>query len=352
MIKRPTKIVYLAFCWVPVLFLVACGDDGVEAETDLYSLQVPDHFPEPTYTLENNPITKEGFELGRKLFFDPLLSRDKSVSCNNCHQQARAFADTPAHPTSIGVENRMGIRNAPSLANMAFLPEFFWDGGVTHLDFVPINAIESPVEMDDKLANVVDKLNSHSEYPSLFNDAFGIEEITSPFMLHALSQFTLLMVSADSPYDQYVQGEQDVLDADAIEGMAIFENKCGSCHNGALFTDFSYRNNGLNSEFSDLGRATITENDADIGKFRVPSLRNATLTSPYMHNARFTTLREVLDHYDGGMIGSENLDPVFLQNGEVVGIPLEEDEKLKILAFMETLTDQQFISNPIFRNHD
>ncbi|MEM9340586.1 MAG: cytochrome-c peroxidase, partial [Bacteroidota bacterium] len=247
-----------------ILFISCSAKDDAVAE-DPYAFRKPENFPDPTYTFENNPITKEGFELGRKLFFDPILSRDNTVSCNNCHQQVRAFADTPAHPRSIGIANRMGIRNAPALANMAFFPEFFWDGGVTHLDFVPINAIESPVEMDDQLANVIEKLNAHSEYPERFRQAFGIEEITSPFMLFALSQFTNRMVSANSPYDQYIRGEGVTPSDLELEGQAIFEEKCATCHAGTLFTDFSYRNNGLNGTFTDLGRGGITELEADHG---------------------------------------------------------------------------------------
>ncbi len=345
------KIVYPALCWVPVIFL-SCGSESSEVVEDPYAFTQPTNFPEPTYTFENNPVTKQGFELGKKLFFDPMLSRDNSVSCNNCHQQSRAFADLPLHPTSIGVDNKQGIRNAPALANMAFLPEFFWDGGVTHLDFVPINAIESEVEMDDELVNVVAKLNADNEYPELFRQAFGIDEITSPFMLYALSQFTNKMVSANAPYDRYIRNEGVELSDLEREGLSIFEEKCATCHSGALFTDHSYRNNGLDSELTDLGRGTITESADDYGKFRVPSLRNAELTAPYMHNARFNTLEEVLDHYDAGMVSSPTLDPMFIADDQVKGIPLTANEKTRIIAFIKTLTDREFTSNPIFRNNE
>ncbi|MEO9872287.1 cytochrome-c peroxidase [Ekhidna sp.] len=337
---------------MPILFTISCSSEDTELPKDIYSFEKPENFPEPTYTFENNPVTKEGFELGRKLFFDPLLSRDNSISCNNCHQQSRAFADSPLHPTSIGIENRMGTRNAPALANMAFLPEFFWDGGVTHLDFVPINAIESEVEMDNELANVISKLNGHSEYPTLFQRTFGIDSITSPFMLHALSQFTNMMISANSPYDKYVRAEGSVLSTQELEGLALFEANCSECHSGELFSDFSYRNNGLNDSFTDLGRGCITESENDHGKFRVPSLRNSELTAPYMHNARFNTLEEVLDHYDNGIKDSPTLDPLFRDEENVKGISLTDDEKTKIIAFIKTLTDREFTSNPIFRNNE
>ncbi|MEL6534290.1 MAG: cytochrome c peroxidase [Bacteroidota bacterium] len=340
--------------WVGGLVLCAFGCDTPESptpEVNPYELVVPTHFPELTYTLENNPITEAGFNLGKTLFYDANLSRDRTVSCNSCHQQAIAFADNPAHPTSVGVDNRRGSRNAPALANLAFYPEFFWDGGVHHLDFVPINAIESPVEMDANLAEVVVQLNASEKYRDLFSEAFGIEEITSPYMLQALSQFTALMVSAKSPYDEYLLGDTEALTAQEVRGLGLFEANCGSCHAGVLQTDFSYRNNGLDAEFADAGRAVITEHPDDEGKFRVPSLRNVELTAPYMHNARFSDLEEVLEHYTSGLVNSATLDETFLsQNGEVQPIALTSVEQQDIIAFLRTLTDRDFISNPIFRN--
>lgn len=337
-------------CLLAAFVLVSCGQNAVTgpSQANPYVFVKPTNFPEPTYTFDNNPVTEYGFELGKRLFFDPLLSRDGSVSCNNCHIQATGFADSQQHPFSIGVDDQAGIRNAPSLANMAFMPEFFWDGGVTHLDFVPINAIESDFEMDESLANVVAKLNAHAEYPALFHDAFGIDEITSPYMLHALSLFTVMMVSANSKYDKYVRNEGEVLTADEAEGLRLFEAKCGSCHSGALQTDFSYRNNGLSAVFGDEGRGRITEWEGDVGKFRVPSLRNVARTSPYMHNAQFKTLQEVLDHYANGVVDSPTLDPLLKQEGRL-GIVLSEVEKTQIIAFLETLTDFEFISDPKFR---
>lgn len=340
-----------ALCWACLsLLLFSCGkddDSSIEEPVDKYEFVVPDNFPAPTYTFDNNPVTREGFELGRKLFYDPNLSRDGSVSCNNCHIQATAFADSPAHPISVGIDNNLGIRNAPSITNMAFFPEFFWDGGVTHLDFVPINAFESPFEMGETVENVVAKLNATPIYRDMFQEAFGIEEITLPYTLHALSQFTNMMISANSKYDKYIRDEGETLTAIELEGKSLFEQKCASCHTGDLFTDFSYRNNGLDSTFADTGRNAITTLGSDIGKFRVPSLRNIGLTSPYMHNARFNTLKEVLDHYDGGMVFSPSLDETFI-DGEKLGIPMTEDEKAAIIEFLHTLSDFEFVQNEMF----
>ncbi|MEZ4961177.1 MAG: cytochrome c peroxidase [Saprospiraceae bacterium] len=287
------------------------------------------------------------FCIFKALFYDPILSRDGSASCNNCHIQATAFADSPVHPLSVGVDNRLGIRNAPPLTNMAFFPEFFWDGGVTHLDFVPINAIEADFELDETVENVVAKLNANEKYRDMFRDAFDIEEVTLPYTLYALSQFTNMMVSANSKYDRYIRNEGGSLTALELEGLATFSEKCGACHSGELFTDFSYRNNGMDSTFADTGRNRITALNSDIGKFRVPSLRNVALTAPYMHNARFKTLEEVLDHYDNGMVYYETIDETFVNlNG--LGIDLEETDKAAIIAFLNTLTDFDFVQDTLF----
>ncbi len=339
---------YLALGWVCLWMLVACSDQEVEP-SGTYVFTPPAHFPAPAYTFENNPVTEPGFELGKKLFYDPSLSRDGSVSCNNCHIQGTAFADAQQHPLSVGVDEQRGTRNAPSLANLAFMDEFFWDGGVAHLDFAPVNAIESDFEMDETLAHVVEKLNENETYLALFKHAFGVDKITAPYMLQALSQFLVMMVSDNSRYDQYIRKEA-TLNQQELEGMALFEQKCADCHAGVLFSDFSYQNNGLNASFTDEGRARITEFAGDIGKFKVPSLRNVALTAPYMHNARFQTLQEVLDHYDTGVVDSPTLAPLLKKAGQPLGISLSEDEKQKIIAFLLTLTDKSFVADPKFMN--
>lgn len=331
-----------------MFILVSCADPEVEAN-NRYVFVKPINFPEPTYTFDNNPVTKEGFLLGKRIFFDPILSRDGSVACSNCHQQGTAFADAQQHAFSRGVDEQLGARNAPSLANMAFYKEFLWDGGITHLDFVPTNAITSEVEMDETMSNVVGKLNNIPEYKNMFKEAFGVEEVTSPYMLYALSQFTLMMVSANSRYDKYVRGEGEMLSTDELAGLEIFEEKCATCHSGELFSDFTYRNNGLSETFTDLGRGRITENSNQEGKFRVPSLRNVELTAPYMHNAKFSTLEEVLDHYEAGMVDSPTLDPSF-QSDSGLGVSLTSDEKEKIITFLKTLTDREFVTDARFFN--
>ncbi|EON76871.1 cytochrome c551 peroxidase [Lunatimonas lonarensis] len=316
---------------------------------DNYRFEVPAHFPDPTYTFRNNEVTEDGFKLGRALFFDPSLSRDGSVSCSSCHVQTHAFADTWLHPFSFGVEDREGKRNAPPLFNLAFHREFFWDGGVTHLDFAPILAFESEVEMDLSFEEVVGRIRRNSEYPDRFKKAFGIEEVTGPFVLHALSQFMVMMVSADSKYDRYVKGDKQAMNSQELHGLTLFRRHCEGCHQEPLFTDLSYRNNGVQRVIIDLGRETVTEVPQDRARFKVPSLRNIEVTSPYMHNARFETLRQVLDHYTDGVSDQVNIDPSVFVDGKPV-ISLAADEKEAIIAFLKTLTDHGFISNPLFFN--
>ncbi|MEQ8240122.1 MAG: cytochrome c peroxidase [Cyclobacteriaceae bacterium] len=328
-------------------FLWSCNDSQSPEAVDIkqeFAFVKPEHFPEPTYTFSNNEVTKDGFNLGKALFFDPILSKDGLVACSSCHDQSVAFAD-PQHRLSLGVDDRVGIRNAPQMTNLAFMNNFFWDGGVIHVDFIPLNAIENPLEMDEKTAKAIEKLRNTDSYPALFEKAFGTDSISTPRMLHALSQFMVMLISADSPYDRYRLNKGELTSLQ-LKGLEVFEEKCATCHSGELFTDQSFRNNGLDSQFDDLGRGIITEVESDFGKFRVPSLRNVMLTKPYMHDGRFSSIEEVLDHYNEGVVYSETLDASL--NSEKLGIPLTEDQKVEIIAFLEALTDANFISNPTF----
>lgn len=253
----------------------------------------------------------------------------------------------PLHPFSIGVDDTEGKRNAPPLFNLAWHSEFFWDGGVTHLDFTPITAIESEIEMDESFENVVRRLNQHSRYPGLFKEAFGIEQITGPFVLHSLSQFMLMMVSANSRYDKFMNGDQTALTPLEQEGLRVFRVKCESCHQEPLFTNLEYKNNGIQKQILDIGRALITETDLDAGKFKVPSLRNVEVTAPYMHDASLSTLDQVLEHYKSGVNDSPSLASELKADGKT-GIPLSDEEIVAIKAFLHSLTDNEFLQNRIF----
>ncbi len=325
-----------------VLLAFACQPEDPQPDRVDIRFEIPANFPPPVYDLSKNPVTQEGFELGRALFYDGILSRDGTISCGFCHQQSSGFTQH-GHDLSHGIDDKLTLRNALPIQNLAWEKEFFWDGGVFHLDLFAISPIEADNEMDEELPNVLNKLRQHKTYPKMFEAAFGSPDITTDRFLKALSQFQLMCISADSKYDKYVRKEGVMLTSEELAGLNVFQQKCASCHSGELFTDNSYRNNGLpvgNPE--DTGRGRITLNAADDYKFRVPSLRNVEVTLPYMHDGRFRTLENVLDFYANGVVDSPTLDPSLKQNGRL-GIPLNETEKKQIIAFLRTLTDQDFL---------
>lgn len=303
----------------------------------------PANFPEPAYDLKKNPVTKAGFELGRTLFYDATLSRDGSISCGTCHQQSAAFTHH-GHDLSHGIDDQLGERNSPPIMNLAWHNTFFWDGGVHDLDLQPIVPLENPVEMDASLKSALEKVSKNAKYAALFEASFGSSEVTTDRMLKALSQFMLLCISANSRYDKYVRKEPGgELNATELAGRQVFQQKCAACHQGELFSDFSFRNNGLINDFNkDRGRYRITLNDEDDYKFKMPSLRNVANTGPYMHDGRFSTLDEVLTHYTSGIRDMPTLDPLLKQNGKL-GIELSNEEKDQIKAFLKTLSDDTFL---------
>ncbi len=350
---------------VGLVGLAGCATDSSPAP-DEPLFTVPANFPPPTYRFQNNALTKEGVALGRMLFYDGRLSRDGTISCAECHNQAYAFTHH-GHDLSHGIDNRLGTRNSLPLQNLAWSQAFMWDGGVFDLDLFPIAPIENHVEMDETLPNVLEKLRNDPAYTAQFKKAYGTDEVTTARFLQALSQFMLTLVSGNSRYDRYVRKEAGAtLTADERAGMALFTSKgCASCHAGALFTDQRYRNNGLSLAFGDdAGRAHITEKPEDRYTFKVPSLRNVEHTGPYMHDGRFRTLEAVLNHYADGVEDTPNLDPLLKQTSSVTpgqsrlgqsrpgqsrpGIPLTADEQTKLIAFLKTLTDSDFLTNPNF----
>lgn len=327
--------------------LAACGKDAPEQV--FTGPRLPANFPAPTYDLSQNPVTEAGFVLGKKIFYEKALSRDSTIACADCHISYAAFSH-PDHPTSHGIDNQFGRRNAPAIQNMLWKKGFFWDGGVPNLDLVPLNAIQSPVEMDENPAEVLERLRQDEQYRRMFNAAFGTEEITTARFLQSLSQFMAMLVSADTRYDRYVRGEAGGdLNTDELAGKTLFEQKCASCHATSLFTDNSFRNNGILDDFSlDQGRYEVSQLPDDIGKFQVPSLRNLTATAPYMHNGKFKTLEKVLEHYANGVKNSATLDPLLRQPGGVLGILLTATEQAQIIAFLRTLDDENFLRDVRF----
>lgn len=342
----------LGILLVLTLTLWACSkEETAEPDSPLVLFEKPSSFPSPSYKIESNPITEEGFLLGKKIFFDGKLSRDGSISCAECHNQAYAFTHH-GHAQSHGIDGQVGLRNGPALQNLAWQKTFFWDGGVFDLDLFSIAPIENPVEMDEKIGNVLEKLRNDQSYPPMFKKAFGTEEVTTERFLKSLSQFMLTLVSANSKYDKYKTGKANFSNDEKV-GLTLFNEKgCGSCHPEPLFTDESFKSNGLPTDFFrnfvDFGRFRITELPEDKYKFKVPSLRNIEYTFPYMHDGRFSSLEDVLDHYaDGGMADLENLDPIFKKNTKR-GIALTSKEKSQIIAFLKTLTDEEFLKNKRF----
>jgi cytochrome c peroxidase len=308
-----------------------------------FPFQVPKGFPPPVYRFANNPRTKEGFELGRKLFYDGRLSKDGNFPCSSCHQQFAAFA-TYEHRLSHGFNNQFSFRNAPGLFNLAWAQELHWDGGINHIEVQPLAPLLDPHEMAEELNQVITKLKNDKDYPALFAQTFGSPGINSQRLLKALAQFTASLVSADAKYDQVKRGEA-FFNSYEQSGYEIFRQKCARCHLEPLFTDFSYRNTGMetDSTIHDYGRMRITGRKDDSGKFRVPSLRNVFLTSPYGHDGRFSTISEVLEHYNSGVVNGPCLDSSLRK-----GIPISSDERFYLISFLGTLTDSNFIRNPMY----
>ena len=327
------------------------SNTGVTYQTTPLTFTKPANFPGPAYDLTKNPLTVEGVELGRTLFYDVTLSSNGLISCAFCHIQGAAFSHTD-HALSHGVGDKNGIRNVPGVQNMAWRSNFFWDGGITDLDLLPIAPIENPVEMGERMPNVLARMQTSDKYLTLFKRAFGTEEITSERFLKALSQFMVTMVSANTKYDHYVRHETGGdLTAQELHGMALFRQNCAGCHAGELFTDQSFRNNGLAVSTTvvpeDLGRYRVTLNETDKRKFRVPSLRNIAFTPPYMHDGRFASLEKVLQHYASGVVDNPALDPLLKQNA-TPGIALSTQDQQDIIAFLQTLTDFEYLRDPRF----
>jgi cytochrome c peroxidase len=296
----------------------------------------------------SNPLTVEGVALGRKLFYDPLLSGNNMQSCGSCHNQSHAFTDNNL-AFSIGIDGIAGNRNSMPLFNLGYAQNFFWDGGASTLESQVVGPIINPIEMHEDLNNCTAELNTHPDYPSLFKQAFGSDSITISMVMKAIAQFERTILSGNTKYDRYVKG-QATLTPQEQNGLLVFQaaakGDCTHCHTlGGTFTDFGYRNTGLDSIPADSGRARITLNPTDMGKFKTPSLRNIALTAPYMHDGRFTTLQQVIDHYNTGFHLPFNLDPN-LRNA--VKGRMSQQEMDDLIAFLLTLTDDQLALNPAY----
>jgi cytochrome c peroxidase len=323
----------------------------IAANATPYHFRVPAGFPIPSLP-RDNPLTVEGVALGKRLFNEKLLSRDDTLSCASCHQEAHAFGDSRRF--SVGVDNLTGTRHAMPLFNLAWKRQFFWDGRALSLRQQVLMPIQDNREMHEPLERVVDKLKT-AGYADDFSMAFGTHEIDAERVARALEQYVLTLVSFDSKFDRALKG-QVTLSEEEKRGFQLFVTEydprtqqygadCFHCHGGPLFSDFRFTNNGLDAEPKDNGRERVTGSAGDKGKFAVPSLRNVAVRGPYMHDGRFKTLEEAVDHYCTGTKRSATLDPNLAKHPDG-GVPLSADDKKALVAFLKTLTDSSFESNP------
>lgn len=302
----------------------------------------------------NNPLTEEGITLGKKLFFDKILSKDNTQSCASCHNPKRAFTDETRF--SNGVDGNFGQRNSMPLFNLAwnFEERFSWDGKETSLENQALEPIRNPIEMHSKWTNVAQRIKNHAAYPTLFQQAFGTTKIDSTLITKALAQFERTLISGNSKFDNYLLGKIQ-LTPEEKNGFDVFMDEargdCFHCHgsnNNPLWTDNEFHNNGLDTILSDIGLAKITGDPNDNGKFRSPSLRNLKFTAPYMHDGRFATLEEVINHYSTGLKFSETIDPL-MKSVSKGGVNISEKDKIDLKKFLLTLSDNDFVNNTEFQ---
>ena len=326
------------------IFVTSCQNDDYETilvNNPEVLLQIPQGFPELNSSVTSNKPTKYGVELGQKLFNDKQLSADNSVSCASCHIKENAFADHNSQ--AIGIAGRIGLRNTPPIQNLAFKKFYNWDGSKLQLENQPLVPIITHEEMDSSILEVIGKIQNDADYKDLFKKAFGNETITAERIYKSIAQFEYTLVSFNSKYDKVKRNEGENFTESETLGYQTFKQKCASCHSTELFTDQSFRNIGfpLNTDSNEAGRARVTAISSDYMSFPVPALRNVEFTAPYGSFGQFATLKDVLDYFDTGVLNATNLDPIFKNNGN--RIPLTEEEKINLIAFIKTLSDFEFI---------
>ena len=298
----------------------------------------PAHFPKPKYNFQNNPFDSNKINIGRALFYDPILSKDSTISCASCHSNYTAFAHVD-HALSHGISDLIGIRNAPGLMNLAWHENFMWDGAINNLEVQSLAPLTNHLEMDENLNHVLEKLNRSFFYKNLFKKAYGDDIISTDRFLKSITQFLLQMVSASAKYDSVKKGNA-TFTLQEKKGYHIFKKNCAVCHTEPLFTNLKFEQNNLpvDPNLNDMGRMRITQSAKDSIRFKVPTLRNIAFTFPYMHDGRMRKLQEVLHHY-------ENIE-LLTSNHTRIKIKLNKAEKVDLTAFLLTLTDQKFLFNP------
>ena len=353
------KWVFVFFTLIAVFF--ACKKGKIEIIQTPYVLDIPSHFPEMQIPLDN-PMTVEGVALGRKLFYEKRLSLDNTVSCGTCHAPDQSFTD--GLQFSEGIDGQLGNRNAMALVNLGWNEAFFWDGRSKTLEEQILEPVINPIEMHETWSNVVLKLTSDVNYRNMFFRAFNTTKIDSIQASKAIAQFIRTMISGSSKYDVMYKfqnnlplsnSENDMLGTvtpGEWAGFDLFKSlngaDCFHCHNGPLMQVQKFSNNGLDATFTDKGRGDVTGDPNDDGKFKVPTLRNIEFTAPYMHDGRFATIDDVIDHYSHFVQISPTIDPLieFAFQG---GVQLDAFEKDLIKQFLLTLSDDEFINNPDFK---
>ncbi|OAV43513.1 cytochrome-c peroxidase [Lewinella sp. 4G2] len=317
------QLSYLFVMLALVLLATATGPVGLR---DYWR---PAHFPEPAYDFAANPLRQGRVELGKRLFYDEILSADGTIACATCHSPFAAFAHTD-HDLSHGIDDRIGLRNAPALFNLAWTTSFHHDGAHHSIELQPLAPIHHEDEMGSSINEVITRLRGDSSYAADFQRAFGEEGVTGPNLLKALAQFQLTLVSAGARYDRIKAG-RDSFTNQELKGYQLFKANCNACHTEPLFTNYAFERNGLavDTTLNDFGRMMITNLPEDSLRFKVPSLRNLSFTHPYMHDGRFRKLRQVLRHY------ATREDP----------IPLSANDQSDLIAFLLTLDDREFVLN-------
>lgn len=356
---------FLFVILVGVLVFQACKKDQVGYQTTPYTLEIPSHFPDMPIPADN-PMTEEGVLLGRMLFYETQLSGNNTISCGTCHAPESAFSDP--NQFSTGIDGIQGNRNSMALMNLGWQTSFFWDGRSHTLEEQILQPVINPIEMHQSWTKAVGKLKQDVNYRNAFYRAFGTVDFDSTHVSKALAQFLRIMISGNSKYDviyknvngiPFTAKDQQIWNTvtnEELAGYDLFQSlngaDCFHCHNGPLMQVQKYSNNGLDAIFTDLGRAVVTGNPADNGKFKVPSLRNIELSAPYMHDGRFATLDDVIEHYSTGIHQSPTIDPL-IEYASQGGVQLDPDQRLLLKAFLKTLTDQEFVTNPNFQplNH-
>lgn len=341
---------------VLVSVLSACQDSGTtgpkppEVDPNAYVLPKLDSSWPAILIPKDNPLTKAGVRLGRRLFFDSMLSRERSHNCAFCHQQKSAFADG-GMTHSIGAGGAFSTFNSPNIVNQAWGSVQFWNGRAVNLEEQALAPVKNPEEMNLPWLDAMARLNEHPEYPAMFQEAFGTSKVDSMLVVKAIAQFERTLISHDSKYDKWKRGEADLTESES-RGNAIFfgeRGQCFQCHKAPLFTDHDFRNNGLDSVFEEKDRSTVTGNSLDAGKFKTPTLRNVAVNPPYMHDGSISTLEEVVEHYNSGIIQTSTLDAKL--SGLSSRPPEQrftEQEKTDLVAFLNCLTDSTFLTNPDF----